>query len=307
MATKSKAAPEEASLDDFFQPPSEEGGGAGESFEVDLSAGAPSGGAAPQVQDLPVEGKAGMTPEKKKKLLLIGGAALGVILLLGIGIFVFGGKKEAPPPPPPAAKKETPPPQLKVARLTDVERSPGQAHELGSKLADAATGKLAEAGQKKLGALQAPLSFYIGAFVVSKNLEAAKEKLRPAGLAFKVAESKALVRMHRLHIGTYDTSSGGAKAREKLKKAGFDAFVIKESKGVYKVYAGSFFTSEKAQEYKTKLLDAKTGFVGTVEDTQAPVTLWELWAGSFSDAAQAQAALEKVLAAGVEVDVTGAK
>ncbi len=305
MATRPKIAPEEASLDDFFQPPAGEGGE--DSFNLDLPGEAPAARrGAPQVQDLPVQGKSGMSPEKKK-ILIIGGAAAGVLLLLVIGFLVFGGKKEAPPPPP-AAKKEAPPPaQLKVARLTDVQRSPGQAHELGSKLADPATGKLSEAGVKKLGALQVPLSFYVGAFVVSKNLEAAKEKLRPAGLTFKVTESKALVRMHRLHVGTYDTSRGGAKAREKLKKAGFDAFVVKEAKGVFKVYAGSFFTDAKAQEYRAKLLDAKTGFVGTVEDTQAPVTLWELWAGSFSDAAQAQAALEKVLSAGIEVDVAAAK
>lgn len=345
---------EEASLDDFFQPPADEeqapspatapvppamdfgdpeaAADAGDSFEAALGdpfageAGAPPAGstsgfgATPQVEDLPI-GDLGGGRDWKKVGILAGG---GVAALLVIGVLLtvfFGGEEAAAPSPSKAIKEEplaaseppelpsTPPPAppLNVERLGDLSRRPSATHVEASTLYSTTTQAVSEDGSAQMAELGSPLTFYIGAFVVPKNLEAAKQKLRDAGLTPKVRESRQSVQMNRLHVGNYDNLKAARGVQAKLKRAGFDAFVLKAGRGNYEVYAGSFYTDTKAREYQKRLYDSNSGFVGEITTTRVEMPVYELWAGSYPTAAEAQTPVASLLRQGVEFDVVVAR
>lgn len=332
MANKGKGF-EEASLDDFFQPPADIGSPAegpipvseddvSDAFADISSPAAPvhtMGGGSPQVEELPITNLGKSGPDKKK-ILIIAGAVLGGLLVLGgLYFFLFAGE-ETPPAPAPVITEEDltseAPQELptakapaikrpKVTRLSDLDRSPVQAHEAGSGIFNAATNTFTDDGKTKVAALAAPMSFYIGTFIVPKHLDDAKEKLRAAAVTPKVKEGKSSVTMHRLHVGSYDSRAPAERAKSKLKGSGFDAFVIKESRTSYQLYAGSFFTKEEASSYQNKLGAGNTGFIGELIDTRVEMTTWELWGGSFADAAAVEGPLGKLLQQGIEVDVVG--
>lgn len=272
----------------------------------------------PQVEDLPITDRVSTRGGDKKKVLIIAGAAVAVLLLLGVGaMLILGGESEPEPMiveediaiEEPAAIPSTPPPapDLKVERLGDLDQSPTTRHFAGSKLYDTATGAISEDGKKKLAGLSLPVSLYVGTFVVPKHMEAAKDRVRKAGLKPVVRETRSMVKMHRLHVGNYNSSSAAKSVYRKLIKAGFDAFIIKAGPGNYQVYAGSFFTETKAREYRDRLFSSDSGFLGELTDTRVELPNWTVWAGTYESATAVEAPLEAILKSGIEVDVAAGR
>lgn len=300
-----------------FPPPMDDAGGV-DDFASTL--GQDPSQMQPQVEDLPITDQVERRGGDKKKVIIIAGAAIAVLLLLGVGaMFILGGD-EAPEPEPmisaedimpdePAAIPSTPPPapDLKVERLGDLDQSPTTKHFAGSKLYDTASGGLSDDGRSKLGSLSAPLSLYVGTFVVPKNMEAAKERVRKAGLKPIVRETRSSVKMHRLHVGNYDSSSSAKSVYRKLIRAGFDAFIIKSGPGNYAVYAGSFFTESKGREYADRLANSDSGFIGELTDARVELPNWTVWAGTYDNAAAVEKPLVSILESGVEVDVAAGR
>ena len=274
----------------------------------------------PQVEDLPITDQVERRGGDKKKVIIIAGAAIAVLLLLGVGaMFILGGD-EVPEPEPmistedimadePADIPSTPPPaaDLEVERLGDLDQSPTTKHFAGSKLYDTVSGGLSDDGRTKLGGLSTPLSLYVGTFVVPKNMEAAKERVRNAGLKPIVRETRSRVKMHRLHVGNYDSSSSAKSVYRKLIRAGFDSFIIKSGPGNYAVYAGSFFTESKAREYADRLAASDSGFIGELTDARVELPNWTVWAGTYDNAAAVEKPLVAILESGVEVDVAAGR
>lgn len=314
---------------DPLAPPVDEGGGgfatgastAGD--EVNAFASTlgqdPGQAAAPQVEELPITDHVEGRGADKKKIIVIAAAAVVVLLLLGVGaMFILGGD-EVPEPDPmiaedigidePTEIPSTPPPipDLNVERLSDLDQSPTTTHFAGSKLYDAGSGGLSEDGRGKIASLPPPLSLYVGTFVVPGNLDAAKERVRKAGLKPIVRETRSKVKMHRLHVGNYETYSSAKTAYRKLMNAGFDAFITRPAPGRYEVYAGSFFTETKAREYSDRLFSSASGFVGELTTARVELPNWTLWAGSYDNVDALEEPLVAMLQSGVEVDVAAGR
>ncbi len=261
-----------------------------------------------QVEDLPITEGAPAAGGKKKGL-IVALALLSLLAVVGLGyIFLLGGEEPRSPGDELVATEEVS--ETDIA-IEDDEESPfeekegaeGQAE--GSPPADAAkgaalpteyrtfgrlelpdgvpgaslvnreTGRLAEDASSKLPAARKGYSLLIGSFIVRADIGPAQKAAAAAGVGTKVVPAdKVRVRMKRLFVRNFEQLAEAKRAKEKLKRSGLDAFILKEGPFSYDLYAGSFVTDEKYKEYYRKL--ASSGYSGEKREVPAEISAFRL-------------------------------
>lgn len=158
------------------------------------------------------------------------------------------------------------------------------------------TGK--EPVKKTAGAVKkAAVTLLVGEFVPDRDFLALQTRLKNMGLSpLHKTELKRAKPMNRLYVGEYPNYDAGVAELERVKKLSADAFFI-EAGGMYRVYAGSYYSSRMADQVRSGL--AAKGVSTTLQKADIPVTVVRLTAGCFADKAAAAGTIKKLKATGL--------
>jgi hypothetical protein len=138
----------------------------------------------------------------------------------------------------------------------------------------------------------------VGSYLLESALATDLAKIKKAGLTGLVQPGdKKLSTMNRLLLAEYDDRGVAQAALGKLKRHTADAFMLDHG-GKYAVYAGSYLLDTRAAFEKERLSAA--GFALALKRAEVAIPSKSLSAGSFTDKNTAEAALNKLKAAGIK-------
>jgi cell division protein FtsN len=138
----------------------------------------------------------------------------------------------------------------------------------------------------------------VGSYLLDHALTADLAKIKKAGLTGLVQPgNKKITVMNRLLLAEYDNRGGAQAALDKLKRHTEDAFILDHG-GTHAVYAGSYLLDSRAASEKERL--GAAGFALTLKRAEVAIPSKSLSAGSFTDQKTAEAALNKLKAAGIK-------
>jgi DedD protein len=148
-----------------------------------------------------------------------------------------------------------------------------------AKPANTTTPSASKAGKDKFTLL-------IGVYVLEKSMASEKAKLKAAGLSPVTGKGpKKMEPMTRLFVGEFDSRAQATEELQRLKKLTSDAFIL-PGQDKYTVYAGSYFTNDRAESELNRLINQ--GVTPIIQKTEAPVSTIRLTAGSFSSRKEAE-------------------
>lgn len=117
-------------------------------------------------------------------------------------------------------------------------------------------------------------------------------KIKKAGLTPTMTMGpKKPATMHRLQYGAFGDKAEAQNAVEMLKRQTGDGFMVQKG-DKHEVFAGSYALLSGAQSEQQRL--AASGIKVSVQKTTVPVSSRKLTAGTFTDRAAAESALQKV-------------
>lgn len=131
-------------------------------------------------------------------------------------------------------------------------------------------------------------SYYlvVGTYVLKPTVSADKARLEKAGLRPEITpgEKKAQA-MNRLLIADVSSRAVAQAELQRVKKESSGAFMVTEN-GKYLVYAGSYYTAERAGEEQKRLREK--GFMPIVKAAPVPVSTYVLKVGRYTSRVAAE-------------------
>lgn len=145
-------------------------------------------------------------------------------------------------------------------------------------------------------------SIQVGTYVLEDALSIDMGRLRKAGLEPVITSGvrKKLV-MNRLYLAEYTDRADAMSSLEKLKRHTSDAFILDQG-GKHAVYAGSYLLDARAGSEMERLNAA--GFKVSMKRADVAIPSRSLSLGPFNDKKAADAALNKLKAAGMKAVIS---
>lgn len=222
--------------------------------------------------------------------------------------------KQEPPKPSAAArqdqkalkKQETPKPEVAVKpgqKPLPTAPSAGQngknaalASSSKQKVTETKTEPKALAARKK-----GPWTLVVGSYVVEEKLAEDMTRVKGQGLPATMASGgRRSTTMYRLVFGSFPDSATSQQAIARLKKNGASPFSIQKGSS-HIVVAGSYSMQDRANQEQQRL--ASSGITVTIQKTNVAIPTRKLTAGTYTDRAEAEAALKKLKKAAIGTPV----
>lgn len=155
---------------------------------------------------------------------------------------------------------------------------------------------------KTKAAVTGPWSLTVGNYILEETLSADLGRVRKAGLVPVIKPStRKKTAMNRLFVSESNDRATALSTLEKLKRHTSDAFVIEQG-GKFAVYAGSYAQNEAANSERERL--KSSGFSTTVRHADIAIPSQSLSVGPFRNKKDADAALGKLKAAGINATLS---